>query len=400
MVAILLSAHLSFAQLSFYTQNGSQKITEGQCGMTDLKLTVPIPSNALNYEKMQVEVKVAPNAEYQSLAVYYVTIPKGNLNGKKSIDLWMKKDGQPSDFLMGGQSRSDIIDWPCDKKDRSEQFWKLSFKVLGMEVTGYEWQNDINGNAVKVPLYNYVLLKNYPNAFTMDYGKVEEGYLSASGKFMVKRFPAETTQIFDGQKDFFSDKKCVDELVIHYDEEQSNNHYIKCGIRMYDQSVMSEQQAKDDIINALKLFANQYNSAAKNKIAQPSDNFTNSLFNVDVFYPPFVIGPGKSGNKEFDTKVKELSKQDVQWIEKQIGNLKMQFIELDVYVKGEFWRDQSYKAYVEKDHQEHPRKLMVFIGTKGQYTFIGAIYKYGNKPELTSGEQQFIDDIFASFQAL
>jgi hypothetical protein len=394
---LFVYAGLSFGQLSFLSEG--TKVESGSCQTKDLKVDILVTPEMSNYDALRVTVKNATNSKASSLASYSVDLKKEVFSGKKFFSLWLKQVNGSSSFYKNSQNVEDLISWPCSQKSRTEQFWTLSFEVIGINITGYEWQT-INGSAQKVTQYNTAILQRYPDVFKMDYGAVSDNFVSKTGKFSLMRFPSAENKVHDYEPPLFAGEKEQFQLVYHYNGNDNNNDYIMFGVRVLKASDFSIEQAQNDIINAIKKSTNKYNPADQRKIEDPKEEWLNGAFHVNSFYPGFLLSPGKSGVKEFDAEVKALTKKELVWKDKVIGNLECKYLELDVYYKGEFWKNSSNQAYVNKENQGKSRKLIVFVGTKGNDTYVGAMYKDGKDPQLSTKEQNFWNNVLNSFTVL
>ncbi len=393
LVSLLLMANFSFSQLTFTSEG--KTVTSGSCETKDLKVDIPVTQEMMQYDLVRVWVKNAISSEESSSAVYIVDLRKDYYSTQKSLTLWLKRQNGNSSFSKDGYNQSDIISWPCNYKERSDQFWTLSFGVMGLKISGYRWEN-----SRKIEQYNSTTLVRYPDAFKMDYGPVDNDYVSYTGKFSFMRVPDADNKVHEKMPILFAGDKAYKQMVYQYGANDDNNDYIMFGVRLLSASEYTIEQVQNDLINALKKYANQFSPADLRKLEAPREQWVNGTFHIQSFYPGFVLRPGKSGNKEFDKKAKELKKQPIKWIDKKVGNLDCKYLELDVYFEGEFWKNSSLQAYVKKEYQGKTRKLVLFVGSKNDDIFVGAMIKDGKDPVLSAKEKKFWDDALNSFKVL
>lgn len=400
LVSLFITASLSFGQLSFYSSD--RKVETASCETSDLKVKIVVPKMAGTYDALKVMVKVAPNSSLVSLHNYEVDLPKSYTEGKTEVSLRLKTSKNVSDFYAFGQNVSNVIKGPCNNKARTEQFYTLSFQILGMKLTGYKLKT-VNNETQNVAQYSTVVIEKYPDAFKMDFGEVSDGFVSSTGKFSLKRYPELDVKIQETGSSplLLAGQTQTRELSYLFNGNDDNNDYVLLNVRLLCQSESSVAQAQDDILNTLKKYANNSVSADRSKITASKTDFKQWMGWIEAYYPGFSLHPGKSGNKEFDSRMKAMTKQEVVWQDKKVGNLDCKYLELDTYYDWQVSKnDGTYRKYIRKDYQEKTRKLVLFIGEKGGEVFVGTMYKIGKDHNFSAGEQKFWDEILNSFTAL
>jgi len=397
LIILFITISMSFGQLSFYS-NG-KKVETANCETNDLKVNIVLPELTGNYDALKIKVKLAPNSSLVSLFNYEVDLQKDVTKGKKEISLRLKSSQNVSDFYAYGQQVPNVLEGPCMNKARSEQYYTLSFQVLGMKLTGYKMKI-INNETKNIAQYSTVVIKEYPDAFKMDFGKVSSQFVSTSGKFSLKRYSEEELTVQESASSpiqLAGQKKAQDFSYI-FTGNDDNNDDLVLYIQLFEKSQQDVSKTQEDMINAFKRYANHYLLSDQRKFAKNDwDKWANWS---EATYPGFILHLGKSGNKDFDKKMKELTKKEVVWEDKKIGNLDCKYLELDCYYDWEVSKDASYRAFVSKDYQNSPRKLILFVGEKNGTIYAGSMFKIGKDSKLTDKEQKFWDEILNSFTAL
>jgi len=426
-LSTLLSVFLTgfmFGQLSFYTENGGKKITQGNLKLDDIQVVFPIESSYLNHDQVQFSIAVSPNSEYKTLAVYSAQIKSDQLKGKKEVKLWLKRSGGNSDFKYGYQVMD--INWPANDRKRTQQIWNLSLKVHGMDVTRYEYKDDGYGNVKKEPVYNLTLLKNYPDSFPYDYGVVEQNYFSNDKLFAVKKSYTSkenvnirsTNKDIDVNRDKNKDmnnplhQKLVigtvssnsnadaskDMNQIHLETEASNGSVLHFSMISFPTSKLSLEETKLDLVNYLKYYANRNNTTAVNKLPKYMVKWEMELGKgLTYFYPGYGVKLGKTGdNKAALAKYGE----EPLWEKQDISGKNFEILRFSGIFDG---NSSSYNSsdplkrmYVKEGKIEEFKTLSLIVGEYNGRVYVIAFYDKGRKSGLSDSDINFFQEVISN----
>ena len=174
----VLFATIIFAQgqISFYTNNGTKKVTQLKCGNFDnLKVKVKIPSNINKYDKVTYKVYLSSN-EATSAGIRYVGRGAvSTLKPNTTMEKWIVSPGKKGgDFKYNDGARISTYD-VCDVPRKNG----LSSIVVEVQLVGY--------NKTGTETYWDKWDKVYKTRLTYT-----KGNLLASGKITVEQLPAQT----------------------------------------------------------------------------------------------------------------------------------------------------------------------------------------------------------------
>ena len=369
-LSLFLVAFEQQAQLKFYSGGGKTEVKQGKCGMTDLKVRIPVPANAASFDKLKFHVFLTPNSKTMldpySSPVFIAFIEKEDYAGKATIDLVLKGEDGSSQFAHRNSAVSIMdIDAPCSDEKRIEQNFKLSFELEGLKFL----KNIINANGEQEPQYTAVSIKKFPDAFPFDYGFSDPNVYTLDKSFSVKKsydFPVrvdpyekEMTLSFSGS-DILGQLKSV--------------------------SGLSIEEVKEDALKALR----------NNTL--PKTEETKVSWNMEMCYPCLAKKIKSSDDADADAKLKTACATTATWTATKISGLDG-FV-LDVPRTLHYYRWSKEASKISSSELKWGTLLIFAVEKKGK-VYIGTFeFRSGDAYDGESIKlvEKFFKEAMASFK--
>lgn len=382
-------------QVSFYDQN-KNSIESGTCELNGLEIELTIPTSVANYERVEIIAVYAKNWESSMTHhAYFKRFDGGTLKaGNQSF--WIQKPGGGSDFISAGVGNPELdVLYPCNEANRKASAYTVSIRILGGTHTGWENESTGFGSSKTVKAYDYTVLTNHDDAFTIDFGGAASGVTSKSGLVSAGLpFPDETditTYAYRGGEPFTKGEY----VYLRYEDPvhtYSNPIHVKIiGEKKSAVSDWTAEKIKSDILKQL-VYSTNRNSMFKTAYDKSEINWHRALTTQkNWFHPAFIKKYGKSGNKSADAQFIAMKDNPPTWKEENGVHV----LALDNVYFGDELSGTSAKPYLPEKYKDAKKTLHFYLKeTATQWICVG-IYKDYNKLEgtgLTDKEAQFITE--------
>lgn len=394
---MLVLAVMGSAQVNYYDQS-KNPITEGDCDLEALGMTLSIPASARSYEQVTIAVIYAKNwASSTSYNLYEASFAGSSLSGKK--EFWILKQGGGSDFKSGGYGSPELnLLEPCSGVNRKASTYTISVRILGGTHSGWETVNTAFGSTETVKTYDYSVLASHDDSFTVDFGDVAAVASSSSG-WVTAGLPFPdytdiTTYEYRGGDPFDG----AEQLILTYrDKEISTYNSLVFTVLVEKKDNLGDwslPKLKEDIKQDMKYLTNKVSSNSS-KVDSPKNKWHFDLAtNKRWFYPGYLLKYGKSGDKEMDAKYAAMIESPVDWKEKDGWHA----LEIDNIFEGYEVGGKGGRPYVARDYKGSDKSLYYYLKESGDKVMAIGIYKnYKSAKEggFTENERVFIDQTLA-----
>lgn len=398
----------SFGQVTI-TADG-QKVESLKCEMKNVHLSFVLPANYKNYEKIEVALKMtSPENNSSNPYIYGVVYSSGYFEGKKTIEVDLANDKEGSEFYKGLLQFQ--LDASCYDPMRTYTYLQDIFYINGAVHNGWEYKDD-----KKVKKYSWETIKEYK--VKHEIGPVLDFYYGANRAFTIDKVNfGEIELSHAGNNTYGTFNEVVSDAPEAFDFGAPAPK-VEVGDVKFVAEVFS---AKDHSVDACKKGVELGLIRSSNSSFQisggdvPFDHQSN-FFAAQTYLPVTPAGVTAEGNEAKALKAKggKLSKSENEallqqlpknsgkyfnWKEAKLGNLSVQKLEIDVYESEQITSNDAWATYVKSDEQGKTRKLLVYIGQKGDQVFCVALYKT-QVEGLTDEENQFIQLVEKTFKAL
>lgn len=425
----LLICLQGLTQARFYTGNGTTEVTSLKVGMSDIKVTVPVPEMVGNHELVEVAIDYIVNNEYQAANfAYFKEFKSGFLGGKKEVSLWIKAPGQPDgDFCSSRYGFGCYkIEGPLGYTNRDYTSSIVEIRVIGKDVESYKWEN-----SREVPVYKYQKLSSH--TIPMSYGEVESAIYSEKKDIKITRFTgSQRVSISEGsnvmQVAYSSQGSVDDDRTIAANAVVFNAYFMEegeeaaAGGDMFGGGEPAPQEGstletlKKSVGYAFLYGSNSYD--AERYVDAVSPMFPLGYYATEeddaYFYEPFAMsGQSQKGGKlksmvgGSPQKLKqgyqnllEEGLKELPWTKGRIGNFDCEILDVQVYTKSQVSEegDPQLKK-LNNGEAGNTKRLLLYVGEKNGIVYHGSIFKAGRTP-ITEEEQKFWDHMVSTFEVM
>ncbi|MFK8038543.1 MAG: hypothetical protein AB8B74_09660 [Crocinitomicaceae bacterium] len=428
---ILLST-LGFSQGKFYTNNFSKQVNELNTTMKTIGFTTALPSNYTKYNDIVavIDNKDEGLYDYYTLNFYYNLLPTKDVpSGGKLKYVIESGSGTRSDFTSLFRKDKDVdfeVFHSKTYKARTFRYQTVAVKVMGRIQDGHHWVNE-----EYVPKWKYEEL-----SFTeikLDLGAPNPNFTTENGLFTYKKYNTgkALTRIYPSE-----DSEDLKVMYAHGEEYSSKMSFsiyeIKAGEVQQETFDMggpaptaSKGASVADMIKEIKLNVKKtliksscYNEARSVKLE--GQRIASSKISEGI-YEPYMLDAGKTssnagsnalgsfksiggqfvkpkGGSDKYNKFVNSVESDLNWQQKNLGNVSFQFLELDLYDYKQCKSSSSSKSMTLKEGEAgKTQKVIIFLGEIDGKLYAGAFTKTG-KEDMNAEDLKFKDFILTTFK--
>lgn len=393
----------SFSQAKFYSNNGIEEVKELSCGMSDVKVTVPIPEEIGNHELVEITIDYyADDESHETDFKHGKEFKTSYLKTKKTIDMWITKNSEPTEDFCAWYPFSGRdcfkLDAPCKADYRNFKTSDLTVRIFGKDVDGYKWVDN-----KKVPTYKFTKLKSHK--IKMNYGEAESKIVSDNKHFEIQKFSANgfstgiTSAEYGNGGDWITAAYSSDHDA---DDDESNTVIFQIyslldgasNAQEADFGGMGGGSAKTSGSNSLedlkksvlikfirmantkstRYLKNMNPSLSWGSFGTVSEELTSDKFKYETKNPST-----KFYNKKLNLVAAGLKRE-----KGKIGDLECDILTIEV-------KDFARRAAAEAK----PKMLTLFVGKSDGKIIAGSYFKAGNNP-ISADEQKFIDHMVST----
>ena len=425
----LLVCLQGFTQARFYTDNGTKEVTSLKVGMSDIKVTVPVPEEVGNHELVEVAIDYIVNDEYQAGNFsYFKEFKSSYLAGKKEVTLWIKAPGQPDgDFCSQRYSFGCYkIEGDLDYTNRDYTASVVEIRVIGKDVESYKWEN-----SKEVPVYKYLRLSSHK--IPMSYGDIETAIYSEGKDIKIERFlGSQRVSMSEGsnvmQASYSSEGSVDDDRSVAAKAVVFNAYFMEDGQDAAPSGDMfggGEPAAQEgSTVETLKksvgyaFFYGSNSYDAERYVDGISPAFPLGYYANEEDDAYFVESFAMSGQSQKGGKLKsalgsspqklkqsyldllEESLKGLTWEKGKIGNFDCEILDVQVYTKSQVHEEGDPETLVLNSGEAgKTKRLLLFIGEKDGIVYHGSLFKAGTSP-ISDEEQKFWDHMVSTFEIL
>jgi len=385
--------------ISFYTNNGTKKVTQLKCGeYDDLMVKLTVPSYAKSYDRVSLRVFLSSINSYASI-LYDGKGDVAMLTSKPKMQKWILKPGkQKGDFSFGDGNLGiyDLCGYPRSKALPSIN---VDVQLVGLNKTGVEkkwddfhkkWKYYDTYTKGKVLAKGKMVIKELPP---------QTGFVSDNGVVKIKKTGGNLSKIYiiGGKEEGASaEKEKINSFLANVNNSSDLSETMKSSITMGNNSgacleiqMFKAQAIKDAVQQKYGMVPPSLDTYEDIK-----DDLLQSLAhstNVAVYGPSFIDWPDQI-KKHFCLSLRDSQhkmKRGNQntfinralWKKEKIGNYEYDVIRLpETYgsTSAYHYDFTNWKWRSTKDKSDVPGELVVYAIKRGDYTiFIYPYYQNG-----------------------
>lgn len=421
---------LSYGQAKFYTSNGTREVTSLEVGMSDIKVTVPVPDQVANHTLVEIAIDYIANGEFQAGNFSYFKEYKSSyLSSQKEVSLWIKAPGKPD-----GDFCSQRYGFGCYKIEDDLNFTNrdytsstIEIRVIGKDVESWKWEND-----KQVPVYKYQTLTS--SKIKMNYGEVEQAIYSDEKNIKLERFIGQNKvsiskggrtmrMLYSSLGDVDTDNEAKANSVVFEVNTMEEGESVPSDGDMFGggepaQSEGSTSETLKKSVGYTFLFnSNSYDAERYIDGVSPVLAWGHYASSEDDahFYEPFSLAAKQQGGGSKLTKLMGSNTQKIKqnyqnlleeglkglsWEKGKVGNFDCEVLDVQVYTTEQVYEegDPEMKK-VKASEQGKTKRLLLFVGEQDGLVYYGHLFKAG-RSALTAEEQKFWDHMLSTFEVL
>jgi hypothetical protein len=381
-IALIALTMTSFGQIKFYTDNGTVETTAIDASVEDVKLVIVIPDEASNHQAISIQYQSSPDDDERWNDYFWrKDLTPAFLEGKKTLDYWLKKPGEESgDFCI--EDDCNKIFRAVDDDRRNYVAQPIRIKIYGKDFSKMIWEN---GEQKKK--YQYTLLESAD--LQVDYGPIMSAVMTDGGMFQLSKFKGS-----DGYAEVFSN---TGQVYLTSDLERNGG-----GVSfVFTEVEVGESSASSDPLEDIKLSIERSlfivgNFRTKRYLPEnPATSYGDEAISKAV-YAPMLNTKGAGSNYPKEAKRFDKRAEYIDWKVGKLGNFEGQVLEIPVYRKSQLKsHEKTYRLKEEETGNTVP--LKIFIGEADGKYFASTLAARGTE-KLNEEELAFWNHIESTFK--
>ena len=413
--------------ISFYTGNGTKKVTKIKCGEFDnIKVKLNVPSYVKSYDRVSLRIYLSSiKASYASI-LYDGRGATAQLASTPKLEKWVLKPGKNSgefSFGDGNLGSRDLCEYPQEQGIANVE---VTAQLVGMNKAGSEtyWDDFYKKYRTRIKYTKGKLIAQ--GKINIEQLPAKTVYISANGVMSIQKVSANPEDEFiTGEKQKSSTSDFLNKLNNNDNTGSKPEKFTaqqagRAGKVFFTAIFYTDKQIADkvnELFGQVPSDLDAYGELKRDLLQLIAKNTYPNIYRPTFFEWPEIISKTfcptmQDENKKFkNTNTNFFTNMDL-WKKVKIGNYEYDVLTInDVYGATSSYRfDNNSGKFRTKNNDDIPATMTVLAIKRGEYNiFIYAVYddnNYNNvflknpNPEIAKKQKEFAEKTLKSIKFL
>jgi hypothetical protein len=411
-ISMLFTASL-FSQVTL--KSNGKVVKELSCDMTNVDMTLTIPVEAQNYDKLLVLVERFPSEEYNEISLdykwsnygskgYNQVYQKAEVLSKSSLTF--KLADEENDGLSNWEREYKLSDF-CDDKFRYYENVYYRIRYSGATHAGWKWENE-----KQVKTYEWTVIKY--DYFKLTVGPIDPYVYNTTGNLGVPRAILLKGDVSASDADNSVQLKVYAEKEGEVNMGEAPSESISNGVTIRIAEFTSSNKAT--IISSIEADIIRRSNYYYRNSLKPQGPFFFMHDKDRVIHMGAILG-AKVGGEEKKSKSKfaaitgklasaygvggvntDKALEDIQnmidnssqyfnWTKETLNGLEYDILEIAIYDKSQTQLDSKKNPELKPNEKENSKKLKYYVLQKGDTVYVIGMAQTGSSMQLDEAKE-------------